>query len=399
MVSQFYPPIVGGQERHVRNLAHGLVGRGHHVEVVTIATDGPPETSFDGDVPLHRIRTTAQRLPLYAESERPHATPITDPRFRNAISRLLADGKFDIVHAHDWSVGSAIGPARRAGVPVVLTQHEYSHVCATKRLMRGGDHVCPGAAPIACVRCASAWYGPVVGTGLTLTNALAHRTRARRVDAFVPVSSFVATKTGLPGRSPHTVIPNFIPDDLVVDEPVPNQDGPIVFAGLLSRDKGIEVLLDAHRRLDGRRRLVLGGRSLEDTPLDLSDDVELRGLLDHPAVIDLMRTACVVVVPSICQDACPTVLLEAMAVGRPVVAAASGGIVDLVDDGVTGLLVPPGDPAALAGALSTILDDPRRASAMGRAGLERVRPFTASAVLGRLEGLYDDLVAGRPLPV
>ena len=99
------------------------------------------------------------------------------------------------------------------------------------------------------------------------------------------------------------------------------------------------------------------------------------------------------------QDACPTVLLEAMAVGRPVVAAASGGIVDLVDDGVTGLLVPPGDPAALATALSTILDDPRRASAMGRAGLERVRPFTASAVVGRLEELYDDLVAGRPLPV
>ena len=225
MVSQFYPPIVGGQERHVRNLAHGLVDRGHHVEVVTIATDGPPETTLDGDVPLHRIRTTAQRLPLYAESERPHATPIIDPRFRNAISRLLTDGKFDIVHAHDWSVGSAIGPARRAGVPVVLTQHEYSHVCATKRLIRGGDHVCPGPTPIACVRCASAWYGPVVGTGVALTNALAHRTRTRRVDAFVPVSSFVATKLGYLDEVPTRSSRISIPDDLVVDEPVPNLTG------------------------------------------------------------------------------------------------------------------------------------------------------------------------------
>jgi len=398
MVTQFYPPIAGGQEHHVRNLAHALVDRGHLVEVVTIATDGPAETTLDGAVPLHRIKTTAQRLPgLYADSVRPHALPIVDPGFRSAIGQLLAGGKFEIMHAHDWSVGSAIGPARHAGVPVVLTQHEYSHVCATKRLMRGHD-VCPGPTPIACLRCTSSWYGPVVGPGLAMTNALARRTRTRHVDAFIPVSSAVAIKTGLPGRSPHVVIPNFIPDDLVVNEPAPNPDGPIVFAGLLSRDKGIEVLIDAHRRLGGRPRLVLAGRVLDDTPLDLSSEVELRGLLDHPSVIDLMRTACVVVVPSIVQDCCPTVVLEAMAVGRPVVAAASGGIVDLVDDGVTGLLVPPGDPVALSAALSTVLEDPQRAAAMGQAANTRARSFTASAVVGRIEELYTALVAGRPLP-
>ena len=74
----------------------------------------------------------------------------------------------------------------------------------------------------------------------------------QNVDAFIPVSSVVAINTGLPGRSPYVVIPNFVPDDLLVNEPVPNPDGPIVFAGVLSRDKGIEVLLEAHRRLDGR---------------------------------------------------------------------------------------------------------------------------------------------------
>jgi len=397
MVSQFYPPIVGGIEIHVRNLAHALVERGHSVEVVAIATDGPAGTTLDGDVSLHRVRTTAQRVPrLYADSARPHAMPIVDPAFRSAIAGLLAGGKFDIVHAHDWSVGSAIGPARHAGVPVVLTEHEYSHVCATKRLMRGGDHVCPGPTPIACVRCAASWYGPVVGPGVALTNALARRTRARHVDAFIPVSSVVAIKTGLPGRSPYVVIPNFIPDDLVVNEPAPNPEGPIVFVGLLSRDKGIAVLLDAHRRLGGLRRLVLAGRMLDDTPLDLSGDVELRGLLDHPSVMDLMRTSCVVVVPSTFQDPCPTVVLEAMAVGRPVVAAASGGIVDLVDDGVTGVLVPPGDPVALSAALSAVVNDPQRASAMGQAAHTRVRSFTASVVVGWVENLYQRLISGLP---
>jgi glycosyltransferase involved in cell wall biosynthesis len=85
-----------------------------------------------------------------------------------------------------------------------------------------------------------------------------------------------------------------------------------------------------------------------------------------------------------------------MAVGRPVVAAASGGIVDLVDDGVTGLLVAPGDPAALSTALATVVNDCEAGAAMGRAALERVRSFTASAVVGRVESLYERLMSGQP---
>jgi len=393
MVTQFYPPVVGGQEQHVRNLAHALVQRGHRVEVVTIAIDGPQGTTRDGAVPVHRIRTTAQHLPrLYGDPMRPHAMPIVDPGFRSAIGRLLAVDHFDILHAHDWSISSAIGPARHSRVPVVLTQHDYSHVCATKRLMRG-DEVCPGPSPIACVRCASSWHGPVVGPAVALANALGRRTRTRHADAFLPVSSVVAVSTGLPGRSPYTVIPNFIPDDLLVGEAVPRPDGPIVFVGDLSRDKGIEVLIEAHRVLRALPHLMLAGRAFEETPRDLPDRVELCGLLDHASVINLMQTACLVVVPSIVPDCCPTVVLEAMAVGRPVVAAASGGIVDLVDDGVTGLLVAPGNPIALSTALSAVLNDRDGAAAMGRRALDRARSFTASAVVGRIEELYESLVS------
>ncbi len=319
--------------------------------------------------------------------------PIMDPGFRSAITRILAARHFDILHAHDWSIGSVIGPARNAGVPVVLTQHDYSHVCATKRLIRGGD-VCPGPAPIACVRCASSRHGPVLGPGIALANVLARRTRTRHVDTFIPVSSVVAASTRLPGRSSYTVIPNFIPDELLVGEPTPNPDGPIVFVGDLSLHKGIDVLLEAHQRLGGLPPLVLAGRVLESTPRDLPDQVELRGLLDHASVIDLMRSACVVAVPSIVPDCCPTVVLEAMAVGRPVVAAASGGIVDLVDHGVTGLLVVPGDPADLSAALSTVVSDRDMAAQMGRAALDRARLFTASAVVGRIETVYHRLASG-----
>ena len=70
----------------------------------------------------------------------------------------------------------------------------------------------------------------------------------------------------------------------------------------------------------------------------------------------------------------------------------------MVEDGVTGILVPPGDPVALARALSTVLEDPERATAMGRAGKSRVEWFAASAVMERIEKVYGDLIAGRPLP-
>ena len=396
MVTQFYPPVAGGQEQHVRNLARALVDRGHRVEVVTIAADAPAGTTLDGSVSVHRIRTTAQRVPqLYGDSARPHAMPIVDPGFRNAIGRLLAAGRFDIVHAHDWSVGSAIGPARRSGVPVVLTQHDYSHVCATKRLMRG-DEVCPGPAPIACIRCASSWHGPVVGPAVALANAYGRRRPHQARGHVRPGQLGGRGEHEIAGEEPLCRHPQLHPRRPSRRRSLPRPGGPIVFVGDLSRDKGIEVLLEAHPRLDSPPDLVLAGRVVENTPLELPERVELRGLLDHMSVMDLMQTACVVVVPSIVPDCCPTVVLEAMAVGRPVVAAASGGIVDLVDDGVTGLLVPPGDPAALSTALATVVNDCEAGAAMGRAALERVRSFTASAVVGRVESLYGRLMSGLP---
>jgi glycogen synthase len=397
MVSQFYPPIVGGQEAHVRNLALALAARGHDVEVATIAVDGNEGTFPDGLVPVHRLHAAAQYLPqIFSDPQRPHSMPIADPQFRAGIRRLLRTGRFDVIHAHDWSVGSALGPARRSGTPVVFTQHDYSHICATKRLMRG-DEVCPGPALVACTRCASSQYGPMVGPAVVLTNFASSRARQRQIDTFIPVSSAVAFSTGLRGRCRYEVIPNFIPDNLLLDEAIPHPDGPIVFVGDLSRDKGIDVLIEAYLRLGDVPRLVLAGRILAEIPLDLPERIELLGVIDHDAVMTLMRSASVVAVPSIVPDCCPTVILEAMAAGRPVVAAASGGIVDLVDNGVTGLLVAAGDPIRLAEALSSIIHDVDSATAMGRKALDRVRLFTASAVVTRIERVYERLAAGgRP---
>ena len=155
------------------------------------------------------------------------------------------------------------------------------------------------------------------------------------------------------------------------------------------------MLLRAYRRLSDAPPLLLAGRVPSEAWLQVPDGAELLGVLPYADVISLMRAARIVVVPSRSLDPCPTVVLEAMASGRPVVAAASGGIVDLVDDGVTGVLVPPGDVESLATALSEMIADPQGGAAMGRRALDRVRLFTASAVVGRIEDLYARVLAER----
>jgi glycosyltransferase involved in cell wall biosynthesis len=92
----------------------------------------------------------------------------------------------------------------------------------------------------------------------------------------------------------------------------------------------------------------------------------------------------------------PNTLVEAMAAGRPIVATRVGGIPDAVVDGVTGLLVPPQNPAALAGALSTMMESRDRREAMGASGLSRAkRLFAAKAVVRLLEGHYIDLLRAK----
>jgi glycogen(starch) synthase len=280
----------------------------------------------------------------------------------------------------------------------VMTLHDYSHVCATKRLMEHGTRVCSGPSPARCLSCASAHYGAVNGAVTLAANTWSARRRAARVSRFAAVSSAVAgvvhaggdTHTGL---NPE-VIPNFIPDDIVLAEiPPPGPAAPLLFVGDLTPDKGVQTLLDAYRQLNKPPPLVLAGRSEPGSEWKISNGVELTGPLPHGQVLDLFRSSYAVVVPSLVADACPTVVLEAMAAGRPVVAASSGGIVDLVVDGTTGVLVPPGDESALARALASLLDDPQTARAFGAAGRNRAREFTVSAVAERIERMYQGAIA------
>ena len=401
LLAQFIPPLNGGEERHVWNLARRLVTRGHQVTLLGFAAGAEPGIAVSEGIRVVRVRTATSRLPmLYSDQSRPHALPLPDPVVSREIRRELSTGGYDIVHAHNWIVNSALGPTARARVPLVMTLHDYSHICATKRLMLFERSRCPGPAPKRCLPCARAHYGTANGAVTLAANAWSARRRAQRLTEAAAVSSAVAEAVDVPtghwlhGAALHArVIPNFIPDEIVVEDIEPTAaDAPLLFAGDLSYDKGVGVLLEAYRLLDSPPPLVMVGRTGTGESWDFPPGVQWLGEQPHAEVIKLFRSARAVVVPSVWSDPCPTVVLEAMAAGRPVAAAASGGIVDMVVDGLTGLLVEPGDPVALAEAIATILQNPSQAEAFGVAGRDRAREFTVSAVVARIEEMYVEAI-------
>jgi glycosyltransferase involved in cell wall biosynthesis len=167
----------------------------------------------------------------------------------------------------------------------------------------------------------------------------------------------------------------------------------VAYVGRLRQVKGVGVLVDAWRELaHSGARLVLAGEGVmreeleaQIARLSLGDSVALAGeVADVPA---LLRETDVYVQPSF-QEGMPNSVLEAMAAGLPVVATRVSGNEDLVTDGENGLLVPPGDPSALAAAIRRLVDDPALARRMGARARERVQPFGIASVTAQLLSAY-----------
>jgi glycosyltransferase involved in cell wall biosynthesis len=403
LLAQFFPPDIGGEERHVFNLANTLAGRGHEVAVATQRlADVPDRETLPSGVRVHRFATAAMRLPGVYSTSRPHHPPLPDPLGVRELSRIVRQERPHVVHAHNWIVNSAVAlrrssPAgRRFGL--VLTLHDFSHVCATKRLMRMGA-ACEGPAPARCLSCASAQYGPAVGSLTVAATALMRPWKNRAIDHLVCVSNAVARGNRIPPGPGTSVIPNFVLDEAVqvssaqarAEDGAPDlPDGDfLLFVGELSRDKGLPTLLRAYESLGPERPpLVLVGRRMPDTPARFPDGVQVHAEWPHEHVMAAFRRCLFAVLPSICLDACPTTVLEAMASGRPVVATTTGGIPDLIADGENGLLVPPDDEHRLTEAMARLLDDADLRARLAAGTAERVQRFTASAVAEQLEAVY-----------
>lgn len=402
MVAQFYAPTVGGEERMVQTLSEELVQRGHQVCVATLMHSRLPAKESIGGVTVYRLQSTFGRMEsLFVDVSRPHAPPAPDPEVSFGLRKVFQEERPEVVHAHNWLLYSLPLTIVRK-VPLVVSLHDYSLVCATKRLMRNGIRLCAGPAPLKCLVCASRRHGLVKGPGIASLAYPMGRIADSVVDLFIPVSKSVARGTRLDGRrAPYEVIPNFVPDepDVAVEAPPDIKalaDGYTLFVGDATPDKGVDVLLHAYRRLPSAPPLVCLGRGLSQEFKSRPANVVQVGPVPHPSALAAFRRADLVVVPSIWPEPFGLTAVEAMSMGRPVIATTAGALPEIVGHRKTGLVVPSGDVEGLRSALMTLLENGALRQRLGENAYRRSRDFCASAVVPRFERAYERaIVAAR----
>jgi glycosyltransferase involved in cell wall biosynthesis len=395
-------------------LAHSLAGRGHHVTVATLVGKDLADDEDDDGVRVRRLRSVSQRMPwLFSSPDRPWAPPLPDPAITWQLRRLIIEDPPDIVHGHDWLSRSFL-PLRRwsrkkYGVRFVSSLHYYTLSCAKKNLMhseRANGEVtetpCSGPGIAKCLACTSRHYGAATGVVTTTANMVGALAERRGATAIVAVSDAVARGNHLaPDGRRVVVVPNFLSNNEAAPTSVhhltaqlPEGDF-ILFAGDLRPMKGLDVLLVAYAGLPRPIPLVLIGKSWPDTPTAFPAGVAVHDRWPNAAVIEAFRRSAIAVAPSVWAEPFGIVVIEAMAGGTPVVASDVGGIPEIVQHGVSGLLVPPGDAVALREALAELIADPDRRRAMGEAARRRSHDFAASTIVPSLENLYLQLNSSK----
>jgi glycosyltransferase involved in cell wall biosynthesis len=277
---------------------------------------------------------------------------------------------------------------RRPWKALLLPFFLASFARAARRVARGADlvhaHWLPSTLP------ALATCKPVVvqlwGTDVELARRArwAFRPLLRRARMVICPSPALADAAWELGATDVRVIPPGVALPETVGEP--EEPPHVLFVGRLSEEKGVLELLEATA---GLRRVIVGDGPLRDRVPDAV------GFVPPEKLSAYYERAAIVACPSR-REGYGVVAREAMAHGRPVVASAVGGLVDAVEDGVTGLLVPPVDPVALRAALERLLADPERRSRLGEAARQRARERFAwdSTTRATIAALGDVLRAG-----
>jgi glycosyltransferase involved in cell wall biosynthesis len=379
LLANHYRQGPGGAEAVLLATEALLRERGHEPVPFAVREPGTAPTSWAAWFPPSAgagARTEPGRR-LAATASRPA---------RDALERLLDAARPDVAHVHHVFEGLTLSVvevllARR--VPVVMTLHDYKPVCPNYRLYVGGRP---------CQRCLGGRYWNVVVHGCLegpawrglAAAADAYRRRLgglwERVDLFLAPSRYLRDQVvagGLPAARV-TVLPN--PVAVPPDPPPPGVGaGParFVYTGRLVAEKGLDDLLTAAGALRGLATVEVFGEGRLAGVLRSRVDREglpvgLHGFAGRDRLAVELAAAGATVLPARWPENCPLAILEAAARAVPAVATAVGGIPELVEHGRTGLLVPPGDPAALAAAMAALARHPGRAAELGRAARQRV---------------------------
>ncbi|HZX01793.1 glycosyltransferase [Kribbella sp.] len=335
--------------------------------------------AFGHEVDLfERHSDELEQWPAWKKATLP-ARVVWNPASKRDLADTLRTFRPDVVHIHNTFPvlsPSVLYACRDAQVPVVITLHNYKLLCASGDFYRDGAvcHDCAGGNPLPAVA-HSCYRGSKLATATTVLNTRSHRRSWRNlVSAYLFVSeSQRRLLAGMEFDSDRSFVRyNYVPYDGPIAGTRRRQ---VTYVGRLDAAKGAPLLMngwDAYREIAGDDALQLviagGGPLLDEVTAWAADrpSVELRGLLSKPDVFELMRESRAVVLPSEWEETFGLVVVEAMAVGVPLLASRHGSFPELVTDGVDGALFDPRRPDELAKLLLDVDTSPDRYDDLGR---------------------------------
>ena len=345
---------------------------------------------------------------------------IHNPLAKREFENFLKEKRPDVVHVHNLYplISPSILPVCKAlGVPVVMTVHNYRLVCPNGLLMCRGEicHRCLGGREYWCVfrNCEN---DILKSTGYALRTA-ASRLIRRYLDNvvhFICLSEFqknILVREGLPAdkvsvlANPLSVDDKMDPrqrDSGMTDDWIPAsagmaEKGYVAYVGRISPEKDIFTLLEAARRLgDVPFKFAGDYHRMPEVLKQKPDNCEFLGQLKAAEVASFYKNARMVVLATRCYEGFPSVLLEAMAGGLPIVCSRIGGLPEIVEEGVNGLLYETGNVGELVARIQTFWVNPDFCKKLGEAGRRKLQDkYNAETLMVRLLSIYENAIKKR----
>jgi glycosyltransferase involved in cell wall biosynthesis len=414
LVTDSYPPFIGGADRQTQLIAQAMVQRGHQVWVATPWQPGLAKYEDDQGVQVHRLKSLASLMAWASKDpKRRHHPPFPDLGTAWGLRRLIQQVHPDVVHSYGWITYSSAAALLGKDIPLLVSARDYGNFCAVRNLLNRGK-ACDGPAPVKCLLCATKLYGApkalVAVAGIYGSRPLL----LRKMRALHSNSSFTQrmirrgllrkyrdTESNEADSMPQVIIHSFraLSDNELQRSKTDIQqhlsqlpaEPFILFVGALRPIKGIDVLIEAYQRLASPPPLVLIGPVEHDTPRVVPNGVTVIPGLPHQAVMAAWERSLFGVLPSLWPEPFGNVVHEGMSKGKAVIGTVPGGHADLIGDGESGLLVSSGDVDALAAAMQRLIADAGLRTRLGQAAFERSAAFTAATIIPQFEQLYQRL--------
>ena len=415
LVHQYLPEYVGGTELYTRQVAEYQAQQGHEVTIFAPSENvaEPYEIADENGVRVFRVATgkrnrTTIFLNLFMQSE------------INTAFKLLLDD-IDIIHIqHLMGLPlTVIDQIRSAGIPYIITLHDYWYICANAQLLTNYDQaICDGPDEHwrNCAKCALARAGVQPWQIATTPLAPLMRYRAHQLKPVLANAQQIIAPTYFVrdqyqqldfGIDNITIVPHGIAyqEALITrarQEQPPHTDFHVVYIGSIAWQKGVHVLIKAFNKLPHHhfRLSVAGDLSsfpdyVEEVQIDCDHpNVTWLGRIPHESIWSLLASADVVVMPTLWYEASPLTIDEFFAAGVPIIASDLGAMREKIRDGVDGRLFPPNNATSLA---KILLELAGNSEELGRLRANILPPHTIQEHLTALDQLYHETMAMAPL--